>query len=105
MGRAFALAAAVLALAAPALAATTPHGARPLPTPLPPEPRLPKAEATRIFLADGKVAHWLNRYPRSGRKTEATYKDGFWTIKIWRGAAGEIATGPSTITAAWSPRP
>src|SRR5437867_8830141 len=92
MGRAFALAAAVLALAVPALAsAATPHPR--LPSPLPPEPRLSKAEATRIFLANDKVSDWLGRYPHRGRTTEANYKHGFWTIKIWWGAAGEIATG------------
>jgi hypothetical protein len=90
MGRALALAAAVLALAAPALAsAANPR----LPSPLPPEPRLSKAEATRIFLANDKVSDWLARYPHHGRQTEATYKHGAWTIKVWWGAAGEIATG------------
>jgi hypothetical protein len=90
MGRALALAAAVLALAAPALAsAANPR----LPSPLPPEPRLSKAQATRIFLANDKVSDWLGRYPDHGRQTEATYKHGAWTIKVWWGAAGEIATG------------
>jgi hypothetical protein len=90
MGRALALAAAVLALAAPALAsAANPR----LPSPLPPEPRLSKAQATRIFLANDKVSDWLGRYPHHGRQTEATYKHGAWTIKVWWGAAGEIATG------------
>src|SRR5881394_1871857 len=90
MRRAFAAAAAVLALAAPALAS----GANPrLPSPLPPEPRLTKAEATRIFLTDGKVSRWLGRYPSKNRTTEANYKHGSWTIKVWWGAAGEIATG------------
>jgi len=90
MRRAFAAAAAVLALAAPALAS----GANPrLPSPLPPEPRLTKAEATRIFLTDGKISGWLGRYPSKNRTTEANYKHGSWTIKVWWGAAGEIATG------------
>jgi hypothetical protein len=90
MGRVLALAAAVLALAAPALAsAANPR----LPSPMPPEPRLSKAEATRIFLANDKVSDWLGRYPHKGRQTEATYKHGAWTIKVWWGAAGEIATG------------
>src|SRR3989440_10054743 len=90
MGRALAVAAAVLALAAPALASA----AKPrLPSPLPPEPRLSKAEATRIFLSDDKVSDWLGRCPHKDRTTEATYKHGAWTIKIWWGAAGEIATG------------
>ncbi len=90
MGRSLALAAAVLALAAPALASAANP---PLPSPLPPEPRLPKAEATRIFLANDKVSDWLGRYPRTNRTTEATYKGGVWTIKVWWGAAGEIAAG------------
>src|SRR4051794_18835074 len=90
MRRVIAVAAAVLALAAPALAsAANPR----LPSPLPPEPRLSKAEATRIFLTNDKVSDWLGRYPHRGRTTEANYKHGFWTIKIWWGAAGEIATG------------
>ena len=90
MGRALVAAAAVLALAAPALAsAANPR----LPSPLPPEPRLSKAEATRIFLANDKVSNWLGRYPNRGRQTEATYKQGAWTLKVWWGAAGEIATG------------
>jgi hypothetical protein len=90
MGRALVAAAAALALAAPALAsAANPH----LPSPLPPEPRLSKAEATRIFLANDKVSDWLGRYPNRGRQTEATYKHGAWTLKVWWGAAGEIATG------------
>ena len=37
---------------------------------------LAKAEATQIFLSDPKVESWLARYPRKGRVTEATYKDG-----------------------------
>src|SRR5207244_2876542 len=90
MGRALAVAAAVLALAAPALASA----AKPrLPSPLPPEPRLSKAEATRIFLSDDKVSDWLGRYPHKDRTTEATYKHGAWTVKIWWGAAGRIAPG------------
>jgi hypothetical protein len=104
MGRTLALAAALLALAAPALAsAANPR----LPSPLPPEPRLSKAEATRIFLSNDKVSDWLGRYPHRDRTTEATYKHGFWTIKIWWGAAGEIATGKvddtsGAVSEAWT---
>jgi hypothetical protein len=91
-----ALAAAALALTLPALAhAGTGHGrSKPLPARLQPPPqRLAKAEATRIFLADRKVASWLRRYPHKNRTTETTFKDGVWTVKVWWGAAGEIATG------------
>jgi hypothetical protein len=48
---------------------------------------------TRIFLQNDKVADWLGRYPRKGRTTETTYKNGTWTVSIWWGKAGEIATG------------
>src|SRR5919201_627119 len=90
MRRAFALAAA-FALTAPALALA---GSKPLPAPLhPPAPRLDKTEAKRIFLADRKVALWLHRYPRKDRTTETTFKKGIWTVRVWRGRAGEIATG------------
>ena len=111
MGRAFALAVAVLALAAPALAAAgTPHhrARAPLaPSLRPPEPRLDKAAVTRIFLQNGKVASWLRRYPHKGRTIETTYKAGSWTVKVWWGAAGEIATGrvddhSGAVTEAWT---
>jgi hypothetical protein len=59
----------------------------------PPEPRLAKAEVTRIFLQYGKVDSWLNRYPEKDRTIETTYKNGIWTVKVWWRKAGEIATG------------
>ncbi|HUK94318.1 MAG TPA: hypothetical protein VLU96_04605 [Gaiellaceae bacterium] len=101
MGRALALASVVVALAAPALAAAGTNSAQP------PEPRLPKAEATRIFLADKKVASWLDRYPHSGRTVETTYRNGVWTVKVWWGAAGEVAAGSvddhsGAILTAWT---
>src|SRR5919201_1541670 len=74
------LAVATLALAAPALARAT--GPPPLPSQLPSKPRLPKAEATRIFLSDDKVADWLDRYPRKGRVDDRS------------GAVLEAWTGP-----------
>ena len=76
-----------LALPAAASAAGTPGKL------FPREPRLAKAAATRIFLQDGKVAGWLHRYPRGDRTTETTYKAGSWTVSVWWGNAGEIATG------------
>jgi hypothetical protein len=111
MGRALALAAAALALTAPAvaLAGTSAHGrGKPLPVPLqPPVPRLAKAEVTRIFLADRKVASWLRRYPQKGRITETTFKNGLWAVSVWWKAAGEIATGKvddrsGAVTEAWT---
>jgi hypothetical protein len=103
---ALALAVAALALAVPALAAAgTPH--RLAPSLRPPEPRLAKAQVTRIFLANRKVASWLDRYPKKGRTTETTYKSGVWTVQVWWGRAGEIATGrvddhSGAVTEAWT---
>ncbi len=59
---------------------------------LPPATRLSAADATRIFLADHKVAAWLRRYPK-GVSTNATYTAPFWTVNVFDGRAGEIATG------------
>ena len=41
------------------------------------------------------MSEWLDRYPEKGRVTDATYdkKSGEWEVKVWWGAAGEIATG------------
>ena len=100
------LALAALALAAPAaLAADKPP--KLVPSLRPPEPRLAKTEVTRIFLRYGKVASWLDRYPETGRTTETSYKNGSWTVKVWWGKAGEIATGhvddhSGAVTDAWT---
>src|SRR5881227_416671 len=69
-------------------------------------PKLTKATATAIFLADPKVAHWLEHYPKKTRTTEATFKDGAWTIKVWT-SVGAVATGKvddvsRTVTEAWT---
>jgi hypothetical protein len=109
MGRVVALAVAVVALAAPALASGAPTHQKPLPaaTLQPPEPRLTKAEVTRIFLTYRKVASWLDRYPEKGRTSDATYAKGSWKVNVWWGAAGEIATGrvddtTGAVTEAWT---
>ncbi|HET7759465.1 MAG TPA: hypothetical protein VFK62_06040, partial [Gaiellaceae bacterium] len=88
MGRVLAAAAIGLILAGPALAS----GGKPLG---PPQQRLSKAAATKIFLQDGKVADWLARYPTKDRQVEATFDKGrkVWTVNVWWGPAGEIATG------------
>ena len=62
---------------------------------------------TRIFLEHDKVADWLGRYPRTNRTTETTYENGVWTVKVWWGKAGEIATGQvddrsGAVTDAWT---
>ena len=87
MGRVLAAAAIGLILAGPALAGGKPLG--------PPDQRLTKAAATKIFLQDDKVADWLAHYPRKDRQVETSFDKGrrLWTIKVWSGPAGEVATG------------
>src|SRR6266566_2336566 len=88
-----------LVLAPAALATGTMSGSgngNPLQSPLRPgKPHLTKAQATADFLAEQKVQDWLARYPSKGRVTDASFdkKTDSWTIKVWWGAAGEIATG------------
>jgi len=68
-----------------------------------------RLEALRIFEQDPKVAAWLTRYPVKGRSYDETYASAGqqWTIKIWWGAAGEIAQGivfdpTGAVTEAWT---
>ena len=93
-----------LALSGTAAAAVSPTGpvydgrGRLVQTPFAPPPataRLTEARATALLLAVPKVAHWLRHYPRKGRITSATYdpKSGSWTVGVWSGRAGEVATG------------
>jgi hypothetical protein len=51
-----------------------------------------KQQVISVFLDYPKVAQWLKRYPPNPT-TDATFKDGVWTVHVWSGAAGEIATG------------
>ena len=101
MWRVLAAAAIGLILAGPAIAGGKPLG--------PPDQRLTKAAVTKIFLEDEKVSDWLAHYPRSGRQVEASYdkERHVWTIRVWWGAAGEIATGKvddtsGAVTEAWT---
>ena len=71
--------------------------------------RLTSKRATAIFLHDDKVVDWLGRYPQKGRTTDASYNKEFhlWTIQVWWGKAGEIATGrvddrTGKVTEAWT---
>ncbi len=103
--------AAVLALAlalVPAARAGTTTAT--IPTPQIPatqtSPRTTKQQATQLFLAYPKVADWLKRYPPSP-VTDATFAQGAWTVNVWSGKAGEIATGKvddasGAITEAWT---
>ena len=101
MWRVLAAAAIGLILAGPAVAGGKPLG--------PPDQRLTKAAVTKIFLQDEKVSDWLAHYPRNGRQVEASYdkERHVWTIRVWWGAAGEIATGKvddtsGAVTEAWT---
>lgn len=72
-------------------------------------PRLTEARALALFVANRKVADWLRHYPPRTRVTDATFSDKFrnWTVKIWSGKAGEVATGKvddgtGAVTEAWT---
>src|SRR6266545_2828190 len=106
MGRALAVAALLALFVTPAGLA---KDRSPLHQPFGSAQQLTKAKVTAAFLAEDKVAHWLDRYPRAGRVTEAAYdkKTRSWTIKVWWGKAGEIATGQvddgsGLVTEAWT---
>jgi hypothetical protein len=57
-------------------------------------PRLDEAKAVARFVREPKVAHWLERYPPHPA-TDARFEriTRRWTIDVWSGRAGEIATG------------
>src|SRR5205807_8574991 len=70
------------------------------------QPRTTKSRAIALFLADDKVSDWLRRYPPKP-VTDATFKQGVWTVNVWSGKAGEIATGTvddgtGAIVEAWT---
>ena len=98
-----------VALVPAARAATTTSVPNPVTTPPPvahSKPRMTSGQATRLFLADHKVADWLKRYPPRP-DTDATVKDGVWTVNVFSGRAGEIATGKvddatGSIVEAWT---
>jgi len=99
------LRAAAAALCALALAPAVASAA----APASPPPRLTEARATRLFLAKDKVADWVGRYPKASLVTDATYSKRYrdWTVGVWSGDAGEIATGrvddrSGSVTQAWT---
>jgi hypothetical protein len=76
-----------------------------------PNTKLTQVTATRTFLANPKVAHWLRHYPKKTRTEQATYSPQFgdWTIKVWTSIdkVGEVATGrvqdaTGVVTEAWT---
>jgi hypothetical protein len=68
--------------------------------------RSTSGEVIQNFLAYPKVAAWLKRYPPNP-VTNATFSQGVWTVGVWSGKAGEIATGKvddatASVTEAWT---
>ena len=56
--------------------------------------RLTENQAVAIFLRVPKVAHWLSRYPpKPVRQGTFDRETRHWTVDVWSGKAGEIATG------------
>jgi hypothetical protein len=77
--------------------------------PPPADPRLTEARATQALLEHSKVEDWLTRYPRRGRVTDAEFDEDSrsWRVKVWWGAAGQIADGrvddaSGAVTEAWT---
>jgi hypothetical protein len=70
---------------------TTTVGQPPLPA-TETAPRSSREQVIALFLEDHKVKEWLKRYPPHPT-TDATYSQGRWTVNVWSGKAGEIATG------------
>ncbi len=69
--------------------------AQPATAAAPPPPRLDEQSAIAAFLAKGKVADWVGRYPKGSLVKQASYdkRYGDWTVRVWSGPAGEIAFG------------
>ena len=70
-------------------------------------PRLDEAAVVAAFLRVPKVSSWLDHYPPHPT-TDATFdeKTRTWTVYVWSGRAGEIATGTVTdrgaVSQAWT---
>lgn len=94
----------VLAPSAGAAAPSTPSGSgayegrgRLLDRPFTPAlggPRLTRTIVVARFLAEPKVARWLDRYPPRPQ-TDATFDRASrrWTVRVWSGKAGQVALG------------
>ena len=101
--------AAALTLGGTAVAATVPEPLRSAPLAAPAgEPRLTEDRVTEAFLAEPKVAGWLERYPPRPT-TDATFDadERTWEVHVWSGTAGEIARGvvadaDGRVTEAWT---
>ncbi len=88
--------AAPLVVALACLLAASSAGAAPFagPPTSPSPPRLTEAQVVRAFLAFPKVGRWLERYPPKPQ-TDASFDrvKRVWTVDVWSGDAGEVATG------------
>jgi hypothetical protein len=65
-----------------------------------------KQQAIDAVLAMPNVKSWLKRYPPHPI-TDATYSNRVWTVSVWSGLAGEVATGrvddyTGYVTEAWA---
>ena len=90
--KAAAFVAVVLTLAPVAVAATNPI-APSVPAATPAKARMSEQQATALFLADSKVKAWLHEHYPPNPTTNATFANGQWTVQVWSGQAGEVATG------------
>jgi hypothetical protein len=70
---------------------------------------LTQNDAVTRFLAVPKVKDWVGRYPKSSLVTQGTFNPAYadWTVDVWSGPAGEIATGrvndlTGVVTEAWT---
>ena len=92
---------ALAALALLLLAAPAARGA-------PPASNLTERRAVEAFLAEPKVARWLERYDRRpSTDAELQKPGGLWRVHVWAGQAGEVATGrvddaTGAVTEAWT---
>jgi hypothetical protein len=109
------------ALAAPPTQPVYDNNGRIVQTPFAPAEQgahLNEGRAKAIFLADPKVAHWLDRYPRGAPTVAASYEPdsqkctfgtqgGCWNVRVDWAPAGEIASGRvddrlAVVTEAWT---
>src|SRR5262249_21960821 len=77
--------------------------------PTPAKPVRSESSAVTRFLATAKVRDWVGRYPKASLVTEGDFHPATadWTVGVWSGAAGEIASGrvddPTGVVAeAWT---
>jgi hypothetical protein len=84
----------------------TPPGLKPA---LRAKPHRSESNVVTRFLAVGKVRDWVGRYPKSSLVTQSDFNPRYadWTVHVWSGRAGEIATGrvddlTGKVTEAWT---